>query len=122
MKLQSARSVWFNATSSTFAFMNRDAEKAREVKDFQELLVRLTSLLFVTALNMVSEVKNMYEVLDLDGIDDETLRFFRGYPNKEAKMELVLQWIQRLLVHGHDSGIINIPAPILARVFNELAC
>lgn len=118
--LQRARSQWFNAASNLFAFSSRDPAKRHEVREFQELIVRLVSVLFVTALSSVSDKANAYEVLNLEGVDGDTLKYFIDYKDKDIKIELIMIWIQRAVVKAIDEKVIEIDAPLVSRVFNEL--
>jgi len=113
------RGEWFNSYSCLMAFSNQGApEKSEEVWRFQQQLVRLFSLLYCSALAQVSQMDvNSFEVLNVDGMDPETLKFLQTCPDK---CEMCLQWIQRLMVEAEQKGWIKIAPPILSRVYNEL--
>merc|ERR1712012_841499 len=66
-----------------------------------------------------------FELLDAAGIDDDSLVAIR---ESDAKVELVFQWIQQLIVENitqisgeERKGVLDIPPPILSRTFQELA-
>lgn len=119
------RGEFVNSYSSLLAFCNGDPQYAQEVQRFQQQLVRLYSLLYCTALQQVTPnatdvtacALNTFELINLDGFDPESLKFLRTCPDM---LEIVLQWIQRLIVENHDANVLKIPAPILTRVFGEL--
>jgi len=116
--LQQLRGEWFNAFSSLLAFCNTVPEKTDEVAKFQHRLVRLLSLLFASALEQVTTMQCPdFELLDLDGFDLESLKFMR---ESHDRCEVVLQWIQRLIVEADNDEILDIPPPILSRVYNQL--
>jgi hypothetical protein len=51
-------------------------------------------------------------------LDPDALNFLmRGVD----RCEVVMQWVQRLIKDALESGVVNIPAPILSRVFQELS-
>lgn len=116
--LQQVRGEWFNATSSLIAFCAPSAELATEVERFQHLLVRLVSLLYCAGLQTVSDLDDAFRVIDNDGMEDSSLLFLEG--NCE-KCEIIIQWIQRLIIDNTRSGVVPVPAPIVSRVFQELS-
>merc|ERR1712217_230853 len=52
------------------------------------------------------------------GIDSDSLQAIQ---NSRCRVELIFQWIQCLIIDNIDTGILEIPAPILTRAFQELA-
>merc|ERR1712048_1326913 len=50
----------------------------------------------------------------------EDLEFLTQDAAHGRKVEIVLQWIKVLVVEVMDEGLLNVPAPILTRVFQEL--
>jgi len=63
------------------------------------------------------EAAFQYEVIDPEGMDSQSLTALK---NSTRKVDLVYQWVQNLVVQGERSGILAVPAPILARAFAEL--
>jgi len=117
--LQQVRGVWFNATSNLIAFCSSSIEKEGDVAKFQHLLVRLMSLLYCTALQQVASVDDgQFEVLDYSEIDEASLRFLSS---ARDRCEVVMQWIQRLIVNNIKNEVIPIAPPIASRVFQELS-
>lgn len=113
------RGEWFNATSALMAFCNRDPKYEKQVDDFQQLLVRLMSVLYCSALQQICELdENDLEVLDLGGIDDEALRFLEDVPDR---VQIIVQWVQRLIMYAYEAGTLKADAPILSRTFQELS-
>eukprot|EP00930_Biecheleria_cincta_P002217 TRINITY_DN103240_c0_g1_i1.p1 TRINITY_DN103240_c0_g1~~TRINITY_DN103240_c0_g1_i1.p1 ORF type:complete len:547 (-),score=96.76 TRINITY_DN103240_c0_g1_i1:185-1825(-) len=113
------RGEWFNATSALMAFCTRDPKYEKQVDDFQQLLVRLMSVLYCSALQQICELdENDLEVLDLGKVDDEALRFLEEVPDR---CQIIVQWLQRLIMAAYQAGTIKADAPILSRVFQELS-
>jgi len=116
--LQQLRGEWFNAFSSLLAFCNNDRGKEEDVLAFQHQLCRLCSLLYCTALQQVSTMKDKnFEVFDIEDFDGETMRYMLQAPDR---CEVCLQWIQRLIGDANEKQIIKVAPPILSRVFNQL--
>jgi len=59
-----------------------------------------------------------YELIDPLGIDAESLDVLR---TSEARVELIFEWIQLLIVQNISTGVLSIPPPILSRAFQEIA-
>eukprot|EP00439_Symbiodinium_sp_Y106_P032713 s197_g3.t3 len=138
--MQQLRGEWFNAYSSLLAFCSTDPEKREvtgvglkltDVQKFQQLLVRLMSLLYCSALQQVATppevMPESFEIIETVGMDAKSLKFL---DNVNDKVEVVLQWIQRLIVENHKNGIWAcvvpvasqlhwVAPPILSRVFQE---
>mmetsp|Transcript_23647 Transcript_23647/g.55130 ORF Transcript_23647/g.55130 Transcript_23647/m.55130 type:complete len:711 (+) Transcript_23647:142-2274(+) len=117
--LQQLRGEWFNAYSSLLAFCSSKESDRHQVETFQHLLMRLMSILYCSALEQVADLKDkQFEIFDIDGLDENSLRFLN---TANDKCEVTLQWIQRLIVEASNNGTIPIPPPILSRVFQEFS-
>eukprot|EP00929_Paragymnodinium_shiwhaense_P047340 TRINITY_DN24012_c0_g1_i1.p1 TRINITY_DN24012_c0_g1~~TRINITY_DN24012_c0_g1_i1.p1 ORF type:complete len:545 (-),score=55.63 TRINITY_DN24012_c0_g1_i1:8-1642(-) len=116
--IASLKGVWINSTSNIIAFTTDEPDLQQEAHAFHHLLVRLMSLLFCAALQQVTTMHdhNFEQLGDL-GLTDGCLEFLATTPDKA---EVILHWVQRLIVTQHYSRVLPIPAPILSRVFQEL--
>lgn len=118
--LQQLRGEWFNAFSSLLAFCSSEPEKREEVEKFQQTMLRLMSMLYCAGLQQVSTDPAVppedFQVIDTTGLDFSTLAFL---DEVNDKVEVVLQWIQRLIVENIKTGVLPIAPPILSRVFQE---
>lgn len=116
--LQQLRGEWFNAFSALMAFCNTKKEKRAEVVQFQHRLVRLVSLLYASALEQVTTIHDPHlEVIALEGFELEQFVFMS---TAHDRCEVVLQWLQRLIVEADSTEIIKVAPPILSRVYNQL--
>jgi putative membrane protein len=116
--LQQLRGEWFNAFSSLMAFCSTQKEKSADVLHFQHVLVRLMSLLYGSALAQVATTEEKrFDVIDLSGFDREALHHLQS---SHDSCEVVLQWVQRLIVEANTASIIVVAPPILSRVYNQL--
>lgn len=117
--LQQARGEWFNAYSSLIAFCSNDAGKYELVQKFHKIISRLTSMLYASALMSIATENDLdFEIIDASGLSEPHLDYLRTQPDK---CEIIMQWIQRLIVDNMDNGVLPIPAPVLSRVFQELS-
>mmetsp|Transcript_92134 Transcript_92134/g.176551 ORF Transcript_92134/g.176551 Transcript_92134/m.176551 type:complete len:514 (-) Transcript_92134:9-1550(-) len=121
------RAEWFDACSSLMAFCRYKTDHSQPMVSFQNRLVRLFSMLHAVALaeiednceEGIDDVEAFkYELIDASGIDDESLQFVR---DSSAKVELLFQWIQQLVVQNVSNGVLSMPPPILSRSFQELS-
>eukprot|EP00929_Paragymnodinium_shiwhaense_P115908 TRINITY_DN8507_c0_g1_i1.p1 TRINITY_DN8507_c0_g1~~TRINITY_DN8507_c0_g1_i1.p1 ORF type:complete len:516 (-),score=45.49 TRINITY_DN8507_c0_g1_i1:509-2056(-) len=115
--LWAVKGVWVNVVSNLLAFTTTDRRKKHEAEAFQQFLVPLMSLLFSVSLGSISTAGTEFSALDQDCIDNEHLDYLE---NVHDRVEVVLNWVQRLIVENHQKGILSVPPPILSRVFQEL--
>lgn len=120
------RAEWFDACAALIAFCKISQASPARVLEFQNKVVRLFSMLHALALADVEDSGDQldkiaafnYELVDVGGIDEESLATLR---DSACKVELIYQWIQQIIVEEVHSGLLNIPPPILSRSFQELA-
>lgn len=121
------RAEWFDGCSSLLAFCRHSDAADADICIFQNTLVRLFSMLHSAALADIEDTSSedvedvasfQFELIDVEGIDDNSLLAVR---DSEAKVELIFQWIQSLIVDNISTGVLSIPAPILSRSFQEIA-
>mmetsp|Transcript_131776 Transcript_131776/g.320209 ORF Transcript_131776/g.320209 Transcript_131776/m.320209 type:complete len:550 (-) Transcript_131776:47-1696(-) len=117
--INQVRGEWFNAVSTLFAFCNHGKEFQDKVETFQHTLVRLASMLYCSALQQVCDLEDdTLEIIDNQGMDLESLGFMQ---DSNDRCEILLQWIQRLIVDSEESKTIKIAPPLLTRAFQELS-
>ncbi|CAJ1456803.1 unnamed protein product [Effrenium voratum] len=117
--LQQTRGEWFNGYSSLIAFSNPSPDMAKKVEEFQHLLVRLMSMLYCCALQQVSPDRDRpFEILSPDGVDPASLQMLALTTDK---VEIILQWIQRLITLSMQNGIIVVAPPVVTRAYQELS-
>jgi len=118
------RAEWYEAASglTTFIVMS---EKALDEQDlFCHKVIRYFSLLHSLALQALADGDEAFPVIDLESLPEESLKFVidagSDAEGMTARVELVYQWIQALIVHSMNSGLLNVPPPILTRVLQQL--
>jgi len=117
--INQVRGEWFNAVSSLIAFCNKSEDKKSQVDHFQHLLVRLASMLYCSALQQVCALEDdTLEIIDTNGMDETSLDFLT---DANDRCEIIIQWIQRLIVDAECDQVLKVAPPILSRAFQELS-
>merc|ERR1719329_787018 len=112
------RAEWLNATSSIIAFCSMDPNRQAEVEEFQHLFVRLMSMLNCVGLQTIADMDDdHFDFIDVEGVDEESLRFLASFADKSQRCEVVIQWVQQLVVRKMNNGLLPIPAPVITRFF-----
>merc|ERR1712196_175358 len=62
-----------------------------------------------------------FEYLETQGFDAERFAFLAEKKDPTVQMEIAVQWIQKHIVKGFDTGVLAIPPPVLSRAFQELS-
>jgi len=112
------RGEWLNVCTSLVAFCSSEKDKEAEVQSFQELLVRLMSLLHCSALQAVCKLADKrLELIDVYGVDVNSLRHLRDSVNRS---DVLCLWLTRLILENSEKKVLVAPAPILSRSFQDL--
>eukprot|EP00927_Polykrikos_kofoidii_P064862 TRINITY_DN6059_c0_g1_i2.p1 TRINITY_DN6059_c0_g1~~TRINITY_DN6059_c0_g1_i2.p1 ORF type:complete len:625 (+),score=70.41 TRINITY_DN6059_c0_g1_i2:144-1877(+) len=117
------RAEWCDAASAVIAFTKHSKADADTILRFKHMLVRLFSLFHAMALGELEgddgERPRAFdlELIDLGGIDQESLR---ALCRTQQKVAMVFQWIQSFIIENISTGVLSIPPPILSRAFQEL--
>mmetsp|Transcript_23557 Transcript_23557/g.44473 ORF Transcript_23557/g.44473 Transcript_23557/m.44473 type:complete len:492 (-) Transcript_23557:22-1497(-) len=110
---------WMSAFSNILSFCSLDKEKEPQVEEFRQYFIRLLSLLHCNALQTICDLADdTLEVLNVGGIDPESLDHLRHSPDR---CEVVLLWIERLVIKADREKILDVAPPILSRAFQELS-
>jgi len=115
---------WFAGVSTLFAYCRHSRANEELVTDFQQRVLRCVSFLNALILaRLETEIEDdahaqamTFPLLDVAGLDNESITSLDGIENKQ---EVVFQWIQTLVVEAIDSGVMNIPPPLLTRAFQQ---
>lgn len=122
--LHRMRGEWFDSASClvTFALLSADA-KPKEVAAFRHTIVRLMSLCHASALEEIADFDFEIPRLDYEGISQMTRFSLRTRKHKYGfnRVEMVLKLIYSSMTKALDDGVLNIPAPILTRVYQTLS-
>eukprot|EP00930_Biecheleria_cincta_P058525 TRINITY_DN44342_c0_g1_i1.p1 TRINITY_DN44342_c0_g1~~TRINITY_DN44342_c0_g1_i1.p1 ORF type:complete len:573 (+),score=64.87 TRINITY_DN44342_c0_g1_i1:76-1794(+) len=113
------RGEWFNCVSSLLSFCTEDPLMIDEVQHFQQVLVRIASLLHCMALQHVCDVaEDSLEILDMEGFDDDSLEYL---DTVHDRCDVLVQWLQRLIMQSSRKKVLDAAPPILTRSFQELS-
>lgn len=116
---------WFNAASTLIAFLQTSPDGDAALYHTQ-LIIRLVSLLNAMILGELEgkDIWNWqaheYDLLDTNSLDPECLRLL-SQMDVCNRPEVVTQWIQCLTVQMVHTGVLSTPAPLLTRVFQDIA-
>lgn len=118
--------AYIEAASAIVSSMRGTKKDSKTVKEFQNLIVRLFSLMHALCFarlepdSMISQkrLKSM-ELIDLDGIDKTTWEILKN--EEDHKVELCYVWLEAVVTDAINGGLINIPAPLAGRIFAKLA-
>jgi len=123
----SMRAEWFDACSSLVAFARHSSAGEEKVKHFENILIRLFSMLHCSALASIVDNLSMpddqieaysFPLIDAAGFDAESIIYISQTSNKT---EMIFQWIQQFIVDSIKSGVMTIPPPIVSRSFQEMS-
>lgn len=120
----------FDAAADLVAFTRCAKASTKRVYDFHQLLIRLLSLLHALicadldkgAQRTSAEGSKLpmaynFELIDISAVDQESLD---SLLDTSHKVELVFQWIQNIVIEGWNDGVFGVPAPIMARAFEDM--
>eukprot|EP00927_Polykrikos_kofoidii_P008906 TRINITY_DN13711_c0_g2_i1.p1 TRINITY_DN13711_c0_g2~~TRINITY_DN13711_c0_g2_i1.p1 ORF type:complete len:632 (-),score=96.36 TRINITY_DN13711_c0_g2_i1:45-1808(-) len=117
--LNQMRGTWFHAIASLVCFLSADEDKALDTALYRQFCVRLASMLHCCALQQVCELSDDFlEIFSTDGIEQESLRFLL---RSNDRVEVLINWIHRLILDGQTANLIVAASPVLTRVFQELS-
>merc|ERR1719440_1167063 len=99
-----------------------DAQMRLQVLEFQSILVRLMSLLHGMAMRQIGGNVEEFEVIDVFGLDDESLKYIGLCESRNINVvEILIHWIQVLITDSIQPGIMCIAPPILTRAYQTLS-
>lgn len=114
-------SEWVDACGSLIAFARASKKPAAEVNEFAHTVVRLFSLLHATALEEIAVLEDEnFPLVDIKGLSSEHLNTLTNMSVAGNRSHVVLNWIKALILKSSKAGILDVPPPILTRVFQEL--
>jgi len=122
--LHQMRGEWFDTVSNCVTFsICAKAREPRKVMRFRHALVRLMSLAHGCALEEISDYRVQVPAIDVKGLDARTLAHLTDcHKNYHFnKVEIMLHLIQSLIVQAEKDGVLDVPAPILSRVFQTIS-
>jgi len=125
--LHQMKGEWFDTVSNSITFTihtgNKDPSKKPAVEEFRHTLVRLMSLCHCSALEEISGLSGVLETIDVMGLSEEVLSHVKNCVEDLGfnKVEVLVHLIQSVITDAHDTGVIQIPAPILSRVYQTIS-
>merc|ERR1712203_888683 len=112
---------YFEAASAICSYSSSSTADAQTLARFQQNAIRLTSLFVSLCLLGIGqevgtstqnvEWLDRLEILDLEGLDEESLQRLKDEP---YKVELVWRWLQNIVADGVTREVLCMPPPALA--------
>lgn len=117
---------WTDMTHVTIGFTRYSSAGTERIRLFKQTFVRLVSLLNAMILADLEGVEDgsqnalHFELLDIEAFEDDALSHIELTPTLVETPLLVFQWLNNLIVDEISTGVLNIPAPLLTRVFQAM--
>jgi len=122
--VNSMRAQWYEAASSLTTFIATSHKSLEEQDRFCHKVIRYFSLLHSLALQALADGEESFPVIDLESLPVDSLNLVlecgKDQEGLSGRVELVYQWIQALVIQSMESGLLNVPAPILTRVLQQM--
>jgi len=108
------------AYSNLVAFSKMSKAPKAELILFQDKLIHLFSTLHACALASVAgSSHNTFNIVDLDHVPSRFIHALQEC-KPEARVELAYQWTCQLVIREIPTGLLNVPPPILSRIFQAM--
>merc|ERR1712054_200072 len=112
------------AASGLTTFIAISTKPLEEQDLFCHGVIRYFSLMHSLALQALTDGEEIFPVMDYDSLPEESIKMVMDQGSDAegmtARVELVYQWIQALIVASMNSGLLNVPPPILTRVLQQM--
>eukprot|EP00928_Gymnodinium_smaydae_P053575 TRINITY_DN37537_c0_g1_i1.p1 TRINITY_DN37537_c0_g1~~TRINITY_DN37537_c0_g1_i1.p1 ORF type:complete len:518 (-),score=52.31 TRINITY_DN37537_c0_g1_i1:101-1591(-) len=119
--MQQLRGQWVGAFGSLIAFSASSKREEEVVLRFRLKLIRVFSSLHACALDHIyGEEDGTTKIIGIDGLDDESLDLM-NLADDEALIYVIVQWVQQMILHNINEGVITTAPPIVSRVFQDLS-
>eukprot|EP00929_Paragymnodinium_shiwhaense_P055195 TRINITY_DN2767_c1_g2_i1.p1 TRINITY_DN2767_c1_g2~~TRINITY_DN2767_c1_g2_i1.p1 ORF type:complete len:584 (-),score=68.51 TRINITY_DN2767_c1_g2_i1:154-1905(-) len=120
--MQVLRGQWVGAFGSLIAFSSTARRPAREIELFRSKLARMFSALHAAAIEYVAteHEDQKTDVMGLDDFDERTLAVLHE-TDSEARLFIIVQWIQQTILFNIEFGLITVATPIVSRVFQDIS-
>lgn len=115
---------WQNVASTVVAFCRTSQAGKEEIDNFQNMMLRLVSLLSALCLESLENketLNGMGHRFEVMGFADWGDDFQRRLETSPCKVEYVFQTLQQVVVDAMESKVLDISPPILTRSFQEMS-
>lgn len=113
------RAELVEAAKSLIAFTEMSHAPMADIDHFKKSVVTFCSLLHATALVNLSDCPlDKFPVIDTAAVPEDVLERLQAY-NTRSRVDLVYMWLNGVIVKAMKTGLLNVPPPILSRVFQQ---
>jgi predicted membrane chloride channel (bestrophin family) len=114
------KTQWFEAASSLIVFIEMSKGAQKDIAEFKHKVVRFFSLLHASALGAIASLEDEnFPIIDIQGWDRNDLMVI-WHKRDVDRAEIIYRWVQAAIVQSLSSGLLNVPPPILTRVFQQM--
>jgi len=111
------RALMTEAASGLVVFTTMSKAPEHDVMIFRHKIVRLVSLLHAVCLDCYTAGEVEFHIIDTGSFDQELVSLLKEAKTEKMRVDIVYAWISALIMRSLGSGLLNIPPPILSRVF-----
>mmetsp|Transcript_98795 Transcript_98795/g.175941 ORF Transcript_98795/g.175941 Transcript_98795/m.175941 type:complete len:386 (+) Transcript_98795:32-1189(+) len=118
------RGEWFDTVSNCVTFStSARITKPEEVMRFRHTLVRMMSLAHGHALEEIAGYQFVARTIDPNGLEPSISQFLKSMHEdcNFNKVEVDLHLIQSLITRANAEGLLQVPPPIVSRVFQTIS-
>lgn len=113
------RAELLEASKSLITFTDMSKASCIDIDHFCRSVVTFTSMLHASVLCNVSNCDlEKFPVIGLASVPQNILDRLKTYSSRN-KVELVYMWLNELVIRNISNGLLNVPPPILSRVFQQ---
>jgi putative membrane protein len=113
------RAELVEAAKSLIAFTEMSNASMAEIDHLKRSVVTFSSLLHATALVNLSDCPlDKFPVIDMAAVTEYVVQRLQAYTPKN-RVDLVYMWLNGVIVRAMKTGLLNVPPPILSRVFQQ---
>jgi len=114
------RAQMAEAASSLVSFSVMSKKPAAEIQVFRHKIVRMFSLLHAMCLATFCDRDMDFPIIEVASFDPQHLNALKNAKKGKERVDIIYMWINSYIIKMVDSGLLNVPAPILSRVFQEM--
>lgn len=110
----------YQACSNLTSFCCMSKASKKDIENFKDKLIHLFSTLHAVGLASVSDSsQSIFHIVDVDHMPSKFIHALQEL-KADARVELTYLWINNCVIKEISTGLLNVPPPILSRIFQEM--